>query len=286
MSDRKSLIVYHHNCADGFAAAWVFWKSLRDTADYMPGTYTSKDFDISVFADRNVYLVDFSYKRPVMEQIIKVANNVVLLDHHVSALKDLEGLDGLRMNHCSTEHSGAMLCWNYWYPDVEPPFAIQMIEDRDLWKFKYPETRNFSQYLFSLPYDFETWDRVIYDADHKEEEFYQMLIQGAAIERKHLKDIDELAKHAYDIKIGEDVVPCLNVSYMMASDAGNKLSIGKPYAVTYYESDKGVHLSFRSQSDGKDVSLVAASMGGGGHKHASGATISRAKFEEFRSVRY
>lgn len=34
-------MIYHGNCADGFSAAWCFWRKYRDSADYHPGVYSA-----------------------------------------------------------------------------------------------------------------------------------------------------------------------------------------------------------------------------------------------------
>jgi hypothetical protein len=60
----RPLIIYHGNCADGFSAAWCFWRKYRDGADYFAGVYQQEPPDVS---GRDVFLVDFSYKRAVVE---------------------------------------------------------------------------------------------------------------------------------------------------------------------------------------------------------------------------
>lgn len=33
----RPLVIYHGNCADGFSAAWCFWRKYGTGADYLPG---------------------------------------------------------------------------------------------------------------------------------------------------------------------------------------------------------------------------------------------------------
>ena len=35
----RPLVIYHGNCADGFSAAWCFWRKYGDGADYVAGVY-------------------------------------------------------------------------------------------------------------------------------------------------------------------------------------------------------------------------------------------------------
>ena len=55
--------------------------------------------------------------------------------------------------------------------------------------------------------------------------------------------------------------------------SGNIMSIGEPFAASYYDVKDGRIYSLRSQPEGIDVSEIAKAMGGGGHKHAAGFKI-------------
>jgi oligoribonuclease NrnB/cAMP/cGMP phosphodiesterase (DHH superfamily) len=65
------------------------------------------------------------------------------------------------------------------------------------------------------------------------------------------------------------------VGGIYSSDAGNIMSIGQPFAATYYDSDKHRVFSLRSATDGLDVSEIAKEFGGGGHVHAAGFKVPR-----------
>ena len=273
---KKPLLITHKHCADGTGALWCFWQKYEDTYEYFLASYT--DVAFPDFSDRDVILVDFSYKREKIAEIISVAKSVKLIDHHKSALADLNGLPGLDFTISTSEHSGAALAWMYLNPGCLPPTAIKLIEDRDLWRFHYPATKPFSQYLFSLEYNIEEWDKVMrYAEDPDTLAFY--VSQGEAIERKHLKDIKELMQYQFEMVIGGYRVPVMNVPYTMASDAANMLCQDDHsirFAATYYDSGHGRHFSLRSWKDNPmamDVSEIAVMYGGGGHKHASGFTV-------------
>lgn len=76
----KPLCIYHGNCADGFAAAWSVWKALgADNVDFHSGVYGQQPPDVT---GRKVILVDFSYKRPVLEAMATQATSILILDHH------------------------------------------------------------------------------------------------------------------------------------------------------------------------------------------------------------
>ena len=85
----RPLVIYHGNCADGFSAAWCFWRKYGDGADYHAGVYQQDPPDVT---GRAVFLVDFSYKRAVVESMFQQASSVALIDHHKTAIDDLRPL--------------------------------------------------------------------------------------------------------------------------------------------------------------------------------------------------
>ena len=277
----KPLVVYHANCADGFAAAWCFWRLFKDTMDYYPGTYASKT--LPDFKDRHVYLVDFSYKRAVVEEILKEAKSVTLIDHHKTAIDELKDLPGLKQ-YVDNNHSGAILAWMYVenhmriFRDIgeDPPPVLAMIEDRDLWRFKWEETKPLSEFLFSHEYDFEVWDKLITADDAQIKE---MVAQGRAIQKKHMKDVKETIRLTKrQMFIGGMKVPVANILPMMASDAGSIMSLEAPFAATYSDGEHARFFSLRSNKDNPnhvDVSKIAWGYGGGGHYHAAGFNVPR-----------
>jgi oligoribonuclease NrnB/cAMP/cGMP phosphodiesterase (DHH superfamily) len=264
----KPLCIYHGNCADGFGAAWVFHRFAGEGFDFHPGVYQDAPPDVE---GRDVYLVDFSYKRPVVEQMIDRARRVVLIDHHKTAIEDLQPLiAGGRIEALTDiEQSGAMLAWLWLYEARDgAPQLLRHIEDRDLWRFALPNTREIQANVFSYPYDFKVWDELM------ERPIDDLIAEGKAIERKHFKDIHELAGVVTRrMEIGGYNVPVANLPYTLTSDAGHLLAKGEPFAGCYWDTPTGRVFSLRSTDEGLDVSEVAKRYGGGGHRNASGFRV-------------
>lgn len=300
---KNPLVIYHGNCADGFSAAWCFYHLQEEREvvyDFHAGTYGENPLKLLDLYDREVYLVDFSYPREVMRQILEVAYHVTLIDHHKTAIEDLAGLDKDYHNftmYCDLERSGAMLAWDFLNNCVwdhvageattmtashahylRPPRLLEHIQDRDLWKFKLPHTREIQAFVFAHEYTFELWDKLM-SADAVE--LMKYTAAGAAIERKHFKDMHELLKQTKRMMtIGGVTVPVANLPYTFASDAGAALAReyvdGSYFAATYYDTADQRCFSLRSTVDvGMDVSAIAKEYGGGGHKHAAGFKVPR-----------
>lgn len=275
----KPLVIYHGNCADGFSAAWCFWRKYGTGADYVAGVYQQDPPDVS---GRDVFLVDFSYKRPVVEQMLKTANSVCLIDHHKTAIEDLQPLfmqdswtgEPKQLAHFTDlNRSGATLAWDYLFPGEDRPLLLGHVEDRDLWRFKLAGTREIQALVFSHEYSFEAWDKLM-SADQVE--LLKMTAAGAAIERKHHKDVAELVNVCKRrMVIGGHNVPVASLPYTLVSDAAHLMAQDEPFAACYWDTANGRTFGLRSTDGGLDVSEIAKQYGGGGHLRAAGFTVPR-----------
>jgi len=281
---RPDLCIYHAPCQDGFTAAWAIWTRWPDV-EFHPGVYGQCPPDV---AGKDVLLVDFSYKKPVLLEMANTARTISVLDHHKSAEADLaafavdelEAAAELLHNPPGQPRiqalfdmgrSGARMAWEFSHPDEPAPRLVLHVEDRDLWRFAMNGTREVCADLFSRPYDFWEWDRAFLDLAQPDtwRARFQM---GEAIERKHHKDIAELlALTARQMVIGDHRVKVANLPYTLSSDAANILAEGQPFGACYYDNAEGRRVfSLRSKPDGADVSAIAVRYGGGGHARAAG----------------
>lgn len=288
---RPDICIHHAPCQDGFTAAWAVWKRWGHDVEYVAGVYGEAPPDV---AGKHVLIVDFSYKRPVLEALAREAASITILDHHKTAEADLAAfvrpLGLIDPFYLASEaefmstlpiqarfdmtKSGAMLAWEYCHPGEPAPQLVAYVQDRDLWRFKLEGTREVSAALFSEAYIFETWDaysaHLSYPAGRS-----LVVAEGSAIERKHHKDIEELLgltmRH---MVIGGQRVPVANLPYTMASDGANTLAEGNAFAACYFDRGDGYRqFSLRSKPEGADVSEIAAAYGGGGHARAAGFQV-------------
>jgi len=270
----KTLCIYHGNCPDGFAAAWAVRYALGDDVEFFAGIHQQVP---PVVTDRHVLLVDFSYKREILLSMLDSAASITIIDHHVSAEKDLADLlsSGQIQGLFDMNKSGAMLTWEWFNPGLPAPVLIEHIQDRDLWQFKLADTRAITTGLSSYPYEFKLWDKLM---AANRNELDELKRDGEAIERHIQQDIKQLiASGVRRMNIGGYEVPVLNASSAYISDAGNLLSIGEAFAACYWDHATGRSFSLRA-SDTQDaicvdVSEVAKQYGGGGHMKAAGFTV-------------
>jgi len=301
----KPICIYHGNCVDGFTAAWAVWKRFGDTWDYHAGVYQNPPPDVT---GRDVVLVDFSYKRNVLRGMAKQARSILVLDHHKTAADDLHASDGTDEDgphvrrlaalptwdqhmqqttaddghgvpYCEIyayfdmESSGAGIAWDFFHPDpkgVPPkqPRLVAYAQDRDLWRFVLPRSRDVNAWIFSHEYSFDMWDAMARDLEGN---YPRCADEGAAIERKHHKDVRELTQALKRrMVIGGHEVWAASLPYTLTSDAGHLMATGEPFAACYWDTPEGRVFSLRSTDEGLDVSEIAKAYGGGGHRNAAG----------------
>lgn len=261
------LCIYHANCVDGFTAAWAVWRANKG-AEFVAASYGDEPPDCT---GRDVVIVDFSYKRDALLAMAKTARSILILDHHKSAEAELVDLPPNVHAEFDMNRSGAKMAWQWYHEPRQSSLLVDLVEDRDLWRFKMAHTNELNSYLFSMPFDFESWDLIHNACENESADFDRLVSIGVALERKHDKDVQTLINiGAIEKAFGPYTVPYLNAPPMFASKAGHILCKGKPFAVIYHDSKTHRVFSLRSDVNGLDVSLIAQQCGGGGHKHAAG----------------
>lgn len=285
----EALVIYHGNCFDGFTAAWAA-RNFLPSAKFHAGVYGEAPPDVT---DKNVFIVDFSYKRDVLEEMSYKARSLIVIDHHKTAEADLDGF-GRKMNNLDVieywgviesgyampyqifdmEKSGAMLAWEFFNPNKEAPELVRYVQDRDLWKFEMERSREVHAYLASFPFNFDMWD-IIAEQFTTHGGRMKAAEEGGAVLRKHDLDVEKIIINGTRIMtIGGYAVQVVNAPYFMASDVGGTLAGSGHFGATYIDMPNGRVFSLRSRgADAIDVSEIAKRYGGGGHKNAAGFTM-------------
>lgn len=260
-------VLYHANCYDGLTAAWAAHKKHGDRCQYIPVTYGSAPPEIEDNA--MVFIVDFSYPRETLLALQKRCD-VIVLDHHKTAEVDLAGLDWC---HFDMSKSGAMLAWEYFQRDVPPPMLVQYVQDRDLWRFELPFSREVAAWLRSYPMKdadgFFQWDLAASNLEHCLED---VIKEGAGILRFQSVMVDTMAKHATLRILGDFIVPVVNATVFF-SEVGERMCELDPMAPfsAYYLDRDDERRQWGLRSRGSfDCSAIAKKFGGGGHAGAAG----------------
>ncbi len=280
----KILCIYHKNCTDGTTAAAVLLTKFPD-CKLFPLDHNYKEEDIENLLneiDKNttVYIVDFSLREGDTEKILKKAKKVINIDHHIGVKERLEELAKKYPNFefiFDNHRSGASLTWIYFYGKEKIPEIIKLVEDKDIWTWKYGEkTKYVNSYLTILTDKPEEIKELILRDD------ISKLIENGKIISQFtdylINNFIEKVKEI-EIKIGEYTVKGYNTG-LFQSEIGNILSTNLKQAVALFSiSGYTVKFSFRSTEGNKPTALeLAQILGGGGHKHAAGAAVSLNEF--------
>jgi uncharacterized protein len=268
-SMQRPLVIYHANCPDGFGAAFAAYSHFRN-GDVCPCDFTAAAHGQHPppVTGRDVYIVDFSYRRRILKRMCRSARSVTVIDHHITTKQELAGLekelDNLRLV-LDMDKSGAVLTWEFFH-EVPPPKLLLHVQDRDLWRFELDGTNDIYAALMARPFDFSTWAGLI--ADGEVPSF--LVEEGRVINRYRRAMIDLHRNKAVMGRIEGYQVPIVNCYEEIASDLLTELAAGQSFAASYQDQGTLRKWSLRSSATGADVAEIAKRFGGGGHRHAAG----------------
>ncbi len=265
----KTQIWYHKNCLDGIGAALAAYQYFADYAEYIPMYYGDDWPELEGVDD--IFMVDFSVKFDDMINLARRVKSITVIDHHKTAKDDLMR-DDLPENVkviFDMGYSGAVLAWRYFMESSDEPELFQHIEDRDLWRFELPGTKNICAALQLYP----EWTNWSLDRQWCTD----LVIEGDAINRFIAIQGDKIIANEPTLwEMTGDIVPVYNILGFMISDTLHRaLEVypDAPYAVAYFDLPGKRIYSLRSTDNRQDVSEIAKRFGGGGHRNAAGFTV-------------
>lgn len=270
----KHLVIYHAHCADGLASAWVIYHYSgllgwpKTEIEYYAANYQQEPPILLGY--KNVYIVDFSYKKEILLQMSKQVDKIILLDHHETAIKDLENFIPPKNIEIILDinKAGCQIVWDYFSKQKERPWFIDYIADRDLWKFKLENSKEINAAIAE-----EGYLRSI-------QKLNELLLKKAndlvEIGKQFCKFRDSIIGNlcSKSVKTKFKGYNCYAVnSNIFISELGDYLNKSKydcDIAIIYRYNlkDKLWEYSFRSNK--VNLSELLKPLGGGGHSQAGG----------------
>jgi uncharacterized protein len=287
------LILYHGLCPDGFCAAYIAHAKYPE-AKLIPLNHGADHSEIwKECVGKDVLMVDFSLRtREENDALEASTRSFQIYDHHRTAQAVLEGASYAVFD---MKRSGAGLTWDYLFgEDFEQdanvriptprPWYVNYVEDRDLWNWTLPNSREVCAYIGTYELTIEAWDELTQIVPRD----ILTLGNGAYAHIQHY--VREAAKQAQtgvlytpgDLEgvVQSYKIAVLNVPYLNCSEVGNELAKTHDVSLTWFErGDQIIQFSLRSIGD-IDVSAIAKIFGGGGHKNAAGFQLSVEKGRE------
>jgi len=256
-------VIYHADCSDGFGAAWSAWKRLGNRAEYHACKHGQPPPDVR---GKTVAILDFSFSNAVTKRMIEEAEGLIVIDHHRTAMIELHDISN---THFDMNHSGARLAWDFFHPGHPPPKLISYIEDRDLWKWELPYSKEFSAAFDMVPFTYEDFEKFEDDSV-----FDDAVKRGSYILAYSKTVVKKICEKASRRKLAGHDVLVVNATHWM-SEIGARLSPDCDVALIWYYDHNGRlnKVSLRSFHDHIDASELAKRFGGGGHKKAAGFSL-------------
>ncbi|PHT53489.1 hypothetical protein CQW23_07951 [Capsicum baccatum] len=322
---RKPAVVYHYPCPDGAFAAFaahLYFSSIHITPLYFPNTVYSplRVEDLPLDEIDHVYLLDFVGPSGFVQQLKSKVDCVVVLDHHKTARELLGGGISVTENVSKVidmDRSGATIAYDYFKEKLitgnndkaaesnalkiaefdRVRRLFEYIEDRDLWRWRLPESKAFSSGLDD--------HHIEYDVNLNPSLFQQLLaldlksvIEQGKISLSHKqKLIDEVLEQSFEIALGTGAFGCclaVNADSLseLRSELGNQLAVKScnmklrgigaiVYKVPELENNDMLKVSLRSIGD-EDTTSISQAFGGGGHRNASSFMLKSAEFENWK----
>lgn len=275
-------VITHSRCIDGFMSATIVRKWLLEHKvnienvmfiDAYHGMNNSNLCD--KIKNKNVLICDYSFPTRLFNDMIKATKgNILLLDHHKTAEKQLQNINKKYIVF-DMEHSGAFITWTFMYGFNNIPKCVLYIEDNDIWNKSLPLTREFTSYAETLPFEYSEYEKLFDDTYISDIVF----TQGCGMIKKDILYIEQITKQAIpyfvEINCRYYFIACVGSSGILRSEIGNKMlthfentNFSMVYATNI--SRNYTSISYRSNNDKTDVAEIAQINNGGGHRNASG----------------
>jgi len=234
----------------------------------------------------DLYVLDFSYSREVIQGLAHHFKNITILDHHKTAAEALENWTD-KPENCTIvfdmNRSGCGITWDHFHTSDAiywKPAVVKYVQDRDLWKFQLSDSKEINAFIAASEFTFEEWDMLEWELVNRRE---QTVAIGAALMKQHRKIAEEIASHRTYCAQTDGVTELegvqVNCPPQFASEVGNILAQKYSFAQMWWVDEKNnCNCSLRSTGD-FDVSAIAKFYGGGGHKNAAGFSVPANEWE-------
>jgi uncharacterized protein len=300
-------IFYHEKshgvpCADGLAAAWVVRKQYPG-ATIVGCCYDDEERGVLPIVEPGdrIFIVDFSFTMKTLDMWAALETDVLLFDHHKTALEHL-GLE-LPEGHNSVtsatgtslyddarprfkrkyifdmDRCGAVIAWEYFFPENAIPYFLKLIQDQDLWQKRIPGSEEILTATTRFGWSFNLFDALV--KLHDDSDFNALYVIGEQLLAPKREAIAKACNQVILRSYKEfDEVPVVQLAENGSEDLYASDICKQLYKKVYPDADWVAAIrsdgtwELRSDKDkpggGFDVSQIAKNAGGGGNRNAAG----------------
>lgn len=293
-SEPRNIIIYHGADLDGFSSAAlvaIYHEANNLLYELVSYNYGYSFDDCLIAPNTNIWAVDISFPPDIMKQIQKECNSFTWIDHHVSAIKssvtnDYEDINGLRI----IGKAGCELVWEYCKKKLNFDFAkndylklsytpIYLLGRYDVWDHSDQDVMPF-QYGMRCA-DWRPYDKLQIDK-------WKDLLSNVS----EINNIIENGKAILEYVKQTNFITANSKAYQCTFETHNCIALNTPTSNSqvfdsFYDPEKHDYMivwsyspkagnysaSIYSTKEDCDCSIIATKYGGGGHKGASGFTV-------------
>lgn len=296
----STAIVYHtrskRDCLDGYVGAWVckryFTNGTPIGCSYGESAPDFSDYD-------QVVCVDFTFTHQETIEIAELGLPFMVIDHHKDKMLGLLGSSVnsralLGFDNCE---SGATLAWKTLFPDEQMPEFLKYVRDRDLFQKQLPYTEPFFEAMYAKVVEHKKLGLTCFEYFNTlsiygiQELITELLPYGEELLANKTLRVNYLAqgikRHTFlnhsvgSVELQEDDFLDLTSDVCCKMYTSN---LDLDFVYTYHlpkDNPGHVYLSLRSNNKGTnfDTAKISAVYGGGGHRNASGCSMTIAQYQ-------
>jgi len=282
---------FYHRDMDGICAAAIVYNASFLCQDGItletPGMISIDYKDTldlkTIQPNEKIWIVDFSFKPEVMEELLKITQDITWIDHHKTAMeyKYSQELKGIRDNN----FSGCELTWKYIHPTKTMPRIVEMSGRYDVWDFsKYGDELNELQAgirLFEHNPENNNWEKWLNNKREEVNEIFGggegILVDGlelllnegtVALKYRNNQYTSLIKAWSFFVDFEGYKAVCCNVG-STSSQLFDSVKEDYDLMIPFVFDGKQWTVSLYTKKD-IDCSEIAKKYGGGGHKQAAG----------------
>lgn len=264
------MICFHHNDADGRCAAAIVYKAYRFCRFVEMNYDKPVPFEL-IDLDEEIIIVDFSFKPDDMEKLVNITGEIVWIDHHKTILDhpfNKPAIAGIR----EINYSGCYYTWQYFFPELPVPWAVELISDYDTWTLALPDSKamRFGLGLYPHGPKEHIWESLLTGKWPEVNLAISQLIDDGRIVLKFINQFggEYIKSYGFEIADFEGFRCIAQGVYTFGSTFFGPLIDEYDICISFEWTGQNWIVGLYSVKT--DVSTIAKKYGGGGHKGAAG----------------
>lgn len=274
------ICIHHNKDLDGYCSGAVVRRKYPD-CKLIGWDYGQPLPDFKEMVGEDVVMIDISFPIPDILRLSDISR-LTIIDHHISFKKEVDQLtDNQKDSFKYIYQLGIAACeigWKYFFPDEKLPRAVELLGKYDTWRkdeewdefvlpFQYgmrqicTDPLTFPMKLLEGGSDYEVGGRIVPIIDNGK----------AILSYQEQQDMLACQRSSFEIEFEGLRAICLNQGAFSSNTLQTVYDPEKhDVMVGFQYNGKFWNVSLRSAKDEVDVSVIAKSRGGGGHKAAAG----------------